>query len=126
MKAATINLQDDKDIELIDLPRVAELQMQLRALRNGSLSWREVKTSLLGCLAPAFVISSYMIRKLGATNSSILDYVAIFLMTLLPMALLCLLWDRRNRRSQLLEQLVHALVEQHNEQRRQLKRLQVG
>lgn len=121
MKARSIDLSTVSDAELIDVPKLAELQMELRALQ-GFPDWRDIKSSLLGCLAPGFAIGAYLARR--AASPSTWDYIACFVMTLLPLTAACLFWERRSRQLKLMETMLHLLVEQQNEQRRQIGRLQ--
>ncbi|MBL9142667.1 MAG: hypothetical protein JNM99_03200 [Verrucomicrobiaceae bacterium] len=119
MKAASIDLSSVGDAHVIDVPKVAELQMELRALK-GMPGWREIRSALLSCVAPALVIGNFLFNR--AATPSALDFIACFLMALLPLTMLVLFLERRSRQIRLMEALLHCLAENQNEHRRILER----
>jgi hypothetical protein len=122
MEARSIDLSNVSDAQLIDIPKLAELQIELRAL-HGFPNWqRDIKPALLGCLAPGFVIGGYLARR--AASPPTWDFIACFVMTLLPLTAACIFWERRSKQLKLMEAMLHLLVEQQNDQRRQIELLQ--
>ena len=120
MNPHSIDLELAGDLSVIDIPKLAELQMELRALKRWP-SWREIRSATFGSLAPAMVIGNFLARQ--AATSSVLDYVACSLMVLLPLITMVIFLERRSRQIRLMEAMLHCLVETQNEHRRILERI---
>jgi hypothetical protein len=120
MNTPSIDLELATDLSVIDIPKLAELQMELRALKRLP-SWREIRSATFGSLAPAMVMGNFLARR--AATSSAMDYVACSLMVLLPLIAIVIFLERRSRQIRLMESMLHCLAEQQNEHRRLLARL---
>lgn len=120
MNTPSIDLESASDLSVIDIPKLAELQMELRALKRWP-SWREIRSAMFGSLAPAMVVGNFLARQ--AATSSFLDYVTCSLMVLLLLITIVIFLERRSRQIKLMEAMLHCLAEKQNEHRRVLERL---
>jgi hypothetical protein len=121
MKAIPLDVPDAADAVVVDVPTITELQMELRLLRR-MVTWEEVWLGLRYFGGVAFP-AAYWLHFSVASRRDVLEWLACYVLVLVPMVALSIWWRRRCRRVELMEKLVHELIAVTNEQRRIIARL---
>lgn len=122
MKPIALDLSPDADVEFISIPRVAELQMELKALQRG-VTWREIRVAGLQSVGVPPALACMAVQAWDPLAVRWSAFVIWWALAWVAMTFVVIWLARQQRRRKLMEELIFELIALQNQQRRALDRL---